>query len=329
MINLKSVFAEQIMKYLDWREALGYSRETDGNMLSKFDKYCAANQLEAKELTREVVCGWIDSDSTSLPNKTTAIRNFAKYMQAHGCDVYEYPTTGQGKGKGQFLPYMFTKEELRALFSAIDKVKPSLRHPYLPIILPTMFRLIYSCGLRPGEGRELLCDNINFETGAIRIVNAKGKKERMVVMSDDMLARCKKYGEERRIFAGVNPYFFPSDNGGVYTDRVIHQWFKNCWAAANPGVPESKLPSVRVYNLRHVFATTALTRWIESGANIKAKIAYLQAYMGHETINETLYYVHLLPETLLSGGKWDTLPGQDAGRSPCGEPLTLATGEVS
>lgn len=67
------------------------------------------------------------------------------------------------------------------------------------------------------------------------------------------------------------------------------------------------MPGIRVYDLRHVFATTALTRRVESGANIKAKMAYLQAYMGHESINETLYYVHLLPETLLSGGRWDTL----------------------
>jgi len=70
------------------------------------------------------------------------------------------------------------------------------------------------------------------------------------------------------------------------------------------------LPPVRVYDLRHVFATSALTKWIEAGANIKAKLSYLQAYMGHDSINETLYYVHLLPETLLSGGNWETLPGQ-------------------
>ena len=307
MKNLQSGFAELISKYLDWREALGYSRHTDGGMLSKFDRYCSANCPDAKKLTRDVVCGWIDSETKSIPNKTTAIRNFSKYMQAHGHEAYEYPASGQSKEKGQFLPHMFTADELRALFAAVDKIKPSLRHPYLPIVLPTMFRLIYSCGLRPNEGRELLRDNIDFESGAILIVNTKGKKERTVVMSDDMREWCLGYDEERSVFAGVNPYFFPSEAGGVYSEKVVQQWFKDCWAAANPDVPESRLPGVRVYDLRHVFATAALTRWVESGSNIKAKMAYLQAYMGHESINETLYYVHLLPETLLSGGKWDTL----------------------
>ncbi len=308
MNNLQSNFAEQILRYLDYREALGYSRMTDGHMLARFDKYCAANHPDAKELTCELVSGWIDSENTSIANKTTAIRNFAKYLQAHGRDAYELPANGQSREKGRFLPHMFTPKELRALFSSIDKIKSSLRHPHLPVILPAMFRLIYSCGLRPNEGRELLRDNIDFETGAIRIVNTKGKKERTVVMSDDMCKLCNEYDEKRKEFAGVNPYFFPSENGGVYTDKVIQQWLGECWAAANPKVPKSKLPPVRVYDLRHVFATTALTRWIEAGANINAKLAYLQAYMGHETINETLYYIHLLPETLLSGGNWDTLP---------------------
>jgi integrase len=305
---LKSGFAGQITEYLDWRTALGYSRDTDGSMLASFDKYCAANHSDANELTREIVCGWMDSGLKGIPNKTTAIRNFAKYMQAHGYDAYECPSGGRRKEKGRFLPHTFTPEELRTLFVAVDNVRPSLRHPHLPIILPTMFRLIYSCGLRPNEGRELLRCNIDFETGAIRITNTKGNKERTVVMSDSMCKLCTDYDRKRETFAGVNPYFFPSENGGVYTAKVLQQWFNDCWVAANPGIPESKLPGVRVYDLRHVFATTALTRWIESGANIRAKLAYLQAYMGHDSINETLYYVHLLPETLLSGGNWDTLP---------------------
>jgi site-specific recombinase XerD len=148
MKNLQSGFAEQIEKYLDWREALGYSRDTDGHMLARFDRYCTANYPDAKELTREVVCGWIDSEATSIPNKITAIRNFSKYLQAYGYETYEYPAIGQSREKGQFIPHMFTTDELRALFTAIDKVKLSLKRPYLSIILPTMFRLIYSCGLR-------------------------------------------------------------------------------------------------------------------------------------------------------------------------------------
>ena len=310
MKKLCSGFAPEITKYLDYRVACGYARETDERMLAKFDGYCSESFPEAHELTREIVWGWINSENTSIPNKSTAIRNFAKYMKAYGHDAYVLHPSGQSGEKSRVTPHMFTPGELRALFLATGKIKPRPTRPYLPSILSVMFRLVYTCGLRPNEGRELLCENIDLETGVMRIVNTKGKKERMVVMSEDMRRLCAEYDVERRGFAGTNPYFFPSGNGGVYTDKAIRQWFKECWAAANPGTPASALPPVRVYDLRHVFATSALTKWIESGANIKAKLSYLQAYMGHDSINETLYYVHLLPETLLSGGKWETLPGQ-------------------
>jgi len=311
MKNLKSGFAEHINNYLDWREAIGYSRVTDGALLARFDRYCFSNLPNETELTREVICSWLDSENTSIPNKITAIRNFAKYLNAHGRAAYEYPGSGMTIERTPYLPYKFTKEEITNLFRAIDKIKPTKTHPNIPIVLPVMYRLIYSCGLRPSEGRELRCESIDFETGAIHIVSVKGKKERTVVMSDDMRKRLADYNEKRKEFAGTNPYFFPSENGCLYKAKLIQKWLKGCWSAANPDVPLSKLPNIRVYDLRHVFATTALTRWIEAGANIKAKLGYLRAYMGHESINETLYYVHLLPETLLLDGKWDTLADAD------------------
>lgn len=308
-MKVKSGFTEQIDNYLDWREALGYSRQTDGRMLSRFNSYCATNHSGLAELTCDVVSGWMNTETSSIPNKITAIRNFARYLQAHGhIESYVHPTNGHSRNvKSRFLPHKFTKDELRALFVAIDNMKPTLRHPYIPIILGVLFRLVYSCGLRPSEGRELLRDNIDFETGAIRIINTKGKKERTVVVSDDMHRCLLDYDEKRRTFAGINPYFFPSENGGLLADRSINQWLKDCWSTANPTVPENLLPSIRVYDLRHVFATTALTRWVESEANINSKLAYLQAYMGHDSLDETLYYIHLLPETLLSNDNWDTL----------------------
>ena len=196
--NLKSGFASNITKYLDWREAIGYSRATDGAILSRFDRYCFANFPCGKELTRDVVYAWMDSETTSIPNKITAIRNFAKYLKAHGHEAYEYPAGGVTYERTPYLPYKFTKDELVALFAAIDKKGPTKNHPNIQLILPIMFRLTYSCGLRPNEGRELLCENIDFETGAIRIVDTKGKKERMVVMSDDMRKRLTKYDSKRK-----------------------------------------------------------------------------------------------------------------------------------
>jgi len=125
-------------------------------------------------------------------------------------------------------------------------------------------------------------------------------------MSPDMLARAREYDAIRAPLSHGSEYFFPRWDGGVFEPRVIQGYFTECWKHANPNVHRDELPRVRVYDLRHRFATSAIIRWINNGAELGAKLTYLQAFMGHESINETLYYIHFLPEHLVksSGVDW-------------------------
>jgi integrase len=67
---------------------------------------------------------------------------------------------------------------------------------------------------------------------------------------------------------------------------------------ANPNMHTDDLPHVRVYNLRHRFASAVLNRWLDEGRDLYAMLPYLRAYMGHGTLSETAYYIHILPENL-------------------------------
>jgi integrase len=48
-------------------------------------------------------------------------------------------------------------------------------------------------------------------------------------------------------------------------------------------------------------------RWIDNKREVMELLPYLSVYMGHEDINNTLYYVHLLPERLKAsaGINWE------------------------
>ena len=52
-----------------------------------------------------------------------------------------------------------------------------------------------------------------------------------------------------------------------------------------------------------------LHKWIDEGRNLYAMLPYLRAYMGHERLDDTAYYIHILPERLLSspGVDWDRM----------------------
>ena len=149
--------------------------------------------------------------------------------------------------------------------------------------------------MRPNEGRELERHNINFDTGEILITKTKRHKERMVVMSDDMLNLCKRYDDVRNSF-GNSTFFFPVSNGNPFTNRRMNDLFVDCWRLSYPKA--ITLPDVRVYSLRHRFASVVLNRWLDEGKDLYAMLPYLSSYMGHDSLSETAHYIHILPENL-------------------------------
>ena len=56
---------------------------------------------------------------------------------------------------------------------------------------------------------------------------------------------------------------------------------------------------MRVYDLRHRFASARLNLWLDNGENLMAMLPFLRAYMGHKDLSETAYYVHILPENIV------------------------------
>ena len=306
MSNFVSGLAPDINAMLDYREALGYSRKSQGAYFKSLDRFCAAAYPEANVLTKEIVLEWLEEQHSGIDRKAIAVRLLANYMQAIGKDAYIL-YDGYMKAVKSQPAYVFTDSELAALFKAIDKTEATNKEPFLHEVAPVIYRLIYTCGLRPNEGRGLRCENINLKTGEIFIKNTKWKKERLVVMSDDMCALCRSYDKRREIFAPGSEYFFPSwETGEPFGQYQLGSYLADAWKRANPMVDSAELPKIRVYDLRHRFASAVLIRWLDSGKLLGAKLPYLRAYMGHRTLSETAYYIHLLPENLVksAGINW-------------------------
>ena len=264
MTEFSSAFGERFSNFLDYRTARGYKRETYLRHFIKFDRWCMENHPAQAELSRELVLDWINDTSVSSYNtaqRVASIRQFARYLCAVGEEAYILPEK-YAPLKSRAAAYLFTDTELTALFGAIDQLPSTKKEPFLDEIAPTLYRLIYTCGLRPNEGRELLASNVNLETGEILITHTKRNKERFVVMSDDMLALARRYEQRRRIFCGGNPYFFPSANGGALTTETVYSAFNRAWSYADLA---GKYPGkVREYDLRHRFASACLNRWIDN-----------------------------------------------------------------
>jgi len=305
-----SGLAPAINAMLDYREALGFSKETYMSNLMNFDYYCAERYPIEAVISKEMTLGWLhrelDKPRPNINAKATTVRLLGKYLAAIGKEAYVLPDNFVSR-KMQSTPYIFTDAELSSLFDASDKLLENGDNDAL--VAPVLFRLIYTCGLRPNEGRELEYTNVNLDTGEILVTKTKRKKERLVVMSNDMVALCRKYDARRKIFGGGSTFFFPSQDGNAYEERRVDRLFKRCWAIANSSISPGELPIVRVYDLRHRFASAVLNRWLDEKRDLYTMLPYLRAYMGHMHMSETAYYIHILPENLVksAGIDWAAL----------------------
>lgn len=314
MSKFISHFADYLETMLSYREALGFSRYSHEPHLLNFDRYAVTNYPNSLLLEKNIVISWLDElmekGVQTLNAKASAIRLFGKYLTSIGQMAYILPDEYVSQPPN-FTPYIFTDDELSRLFYAADRLSKGFIDVTASKTMPVLLRLIYTCGLRPNEARELLYQNVNFEAGEIFVTKTKRKKERLIVMSDDMLGFMKRYDAIRNTFAADSAYTFPRKDGAVYTTSQLERLFKKCWSNANPSIPAETLPNVRVYDLRHRFASAVLNKWLDERQNLYNKLPYLRAYMGHDRMSETAYYIHILPENLVKNAGIDWTAFED------------------
>lgn len=316
MPEFSSVFAPYIIRLLaDWKSA-GHKVWDLKRSFRSFDSFCIKNGCAGAVLTRGIVCAWISAgvqENKGICSNASAIRKLVRYMIGIGIPSYILPN-------GYMVPYtprrrhdavhMFTDSELEAFFNAAGSISPKKQaDPWVTMVAPVIFRLQYLCGLRPNEVREIKCSDINLEAGEILIRHNKELKQRIVVMADDVLGMCRKYAEQKKAFAPDSVYFFPRQKGQMYTGKLYNALFQRCWRKSFGSTPENEIPHARPYDFRHRFASTVLIKWINEGRDLYAMLPYLRAYMGHEQLSHTAYYIHVIPESILrsKGISWEKM----------------------
>ena len=170
-----------------------------------------------------------------------------------------YPQRKEGK-----TPNYLTFNEVTKL---ID-VTTNLKHK-------SIIMLLYSGGLRLSEVVNLKITDIDSNSMTITIRQAKGKKERQVMLSESFLLIFRQYCLKYQ----PSCYLFEGQNNLQYSGRSIQHVVKE--SAIKTGINKKISPHI----LRHSFATHLL----ESGTDIH----YIQALLGHNNIKTTEIYTKI------------------------------------
>jgi integrase/recombinase XerD len=294
-----SLFTPYIEEMIKFKSSLGYERRTYEGFLNDFSRFCVKTYPTQECLTEELALAWCMRRSTESQSgfrrRIISIRELGKYLNAIGIQSYILPSNFAG-GRTTFTPYIFSDDELSTIFKESDKMNSSHNSPYRHMIIPVLLRMIYFCGLRPNEGREIHKKDVDLREGILFIRKNKSHRERYVPMSEDMRSLCISYNEKLQYFAPESEYFFPTKEGTAYSAKWLTRQLLGIWK----NVKQDKYqPRVRIYDFRHRFATAVMMKWLEEGADLYAKLPYLSTFMGHAHFSDTAYYIHLLPENLI------------------------------
>jgi integrase/recombinase XerD len=288
-------FKDHIQNHVELKRAVGYKYDTDAGHLKRFDRFTLKKYPDATVLTKEIVLDWCDKKTyeaqTNQCSRASIIRQFGKYLDSIGVQAYVLPKGYYPTGE-QYIPHIYTADELTRFFAETDKCRYCCECPYRHLIMPVLFRMIYMCGLRVSEARLLKVADVDLENGVLTIHHAKKDNSRLVPMSDSLTERCRHYSERVHPYPIDEDYYFPARDDKPMTIGNVYKNFRRfLWRACISHGGRGRGP--RIHDFRHAYAVHCLKKWVEQRKDLTAYLPVLKTYMGHDSFEETAYYLRL------------------------------------
>ncbi len=276
--NIKNFVAYlSIEKGLSDNSIFAYQNDVSKLMDFAFAQNLEFNQLKDQDLRQFIAVLYdLGLSARSQARVISGIKQFFSFLLLENEIDYD-PTELLVMPKiGVKLPEVLTIEEVDQLIAAVDLNKKEGQRNR------TMLETLYSCGLRVSELINLRFSEIFEKEGFIRVIG-KGNKQRLVPLSDSVLAELEVYQNQTRntqiTVKGNEDYVFLNRRGARLTRVMIFTIIKNLADQIN------LQKTISPHTFRHAFATHLL----EGGANLRT----IQEMLGHESIATTEIYTHL------------------------------------
>ncbi len=211
----------------------------------------------------------------SIARKMSALRSFFSYLVREGITDTNPAAAISSPKLEKRLPSFLTVAETVRLLTTPDLTKPEgLRDRAL-------MEFLYASGLRVSELVSLNLEQVNLETGEIRVWG-KGAKERVVLIGKPAAAALSTYisgGRSRLTGKKATSALFLNRYGERIITRQVEKIVEKYGRIAGIG------KRVHPHLLRHTFATHLL----DGGADLRV----VQELLGHADLSSTQIYTHV------------------------------------
>ena len=192
----------------------------------------------------------------------SALRLFYVHILQRRWDLRKLPRPRKQKT----LPKVITPQQVELLIENASSFKHKV-----------FMTLLYSTGLRLGEALRLRVEDVDVAAMQLRVLDAKGHKDRFTLLSPQCLDMLRFHFRAYRPKGGL--IFNGKYGGKPWSEKGAQHAFVVARQRA-------KLPQfVTAHTLRHCFATHLL----QSGTDLVT----IQKLMGHKYLKTTARYIHL------------------------------------
>jgi integrase/recombinase XerD len=251
---------EQKLNYLN------YSDKTIDNYLGHIYKFLLVQDKSAAHLNSKDFQSYLDNYKFTSVSQQNQVINAIRFLYKFGLDKkYDKVSFKRPKSEKK-LPRVIDNKFIKERLSKINNLKHK-----------AILTLTYSVGLRVSEIVNLKIEDIDSKRMLIHIKNAKGRKDRLVPLSPNVLNLLREYFKEER----PKEYLFNGCNELKYSIGSCQKLYKK-YIDGNTSI----------HALRHSCATGLL----ENGTDLKI----IQKILGHSSVKTTEIYTHVSNKMLLN-----------------------------
>jgi integrase len=290
--------------YMDFRPYEGRKAKPANDFVKFFLNWCDRTFNDEKCLTQEMIDMWgarrANEGERSFATRATAINAFLKHINKRNEGPFNLIDLPSSLPPTQD-PVLFSREELENFFRATDEIEykencklpfPRFQSKLKALIVPVVFRFIYSTGVRQKEARFLKCEDVDLDMGIVYVREVKGFTQRIIALHPSVVDMLRRYDALMSNEIPNRKTFFPNTNDKPRDAYFYDTQFKQCWYKYNSHGERE----VVVYSLRHNYVVENIMSWDKTTLEIDQKMVVLSKSLGHGNIEDTMYYFHLVPK---------------------------------
>ncbi|CED92197.1 Phage integrase family [Actinomyces succiniciruminis] len=227
--------------------------------------------------------------ASSASRTVTAVRGWHKFLHAEGITDADPSAAVRPPQVGRRLPKALTVDEVRRLLEAadVDDSPVSLRDRAL-------LELLYATGARISEAVGLVVDDLDAESGCLRLFG-KGRKERVVPMGQFAWDALEAYLVRGRPVLAAKGRGVPEVFLNTLGRPLSRQ---SAWAVLQQAAQRAGLTGADAQGERHISPHTlrhsSATHLLAGGADVRV----VQEMLGHASVTTTQIYTKVTVDHL-------------------------------